>query len=56
MRSWMRRRAKEMLQAGDSMENAAVLLSSSLVAIYPFNDGNERTAKFLLAIPGYGSS
>lgn len=47
--------AKEMLRNGRSIEDVAVLLALSITAIHPFENGNGRTAKFVLAtlVKGY---
>ena len=48
--------AKEMLERGEDIENVAILLSSTVSAVHPFNDGNGRTGKFLLATINRGYS
>jgi len=49
--------AQSMLHEGRSIEDVAILLTTSLTAIHPFGDGNGRTAKFIFALlmKGYDS-
>lgn len=48
--------AKKMISNGNDIENIAILLSSVITAVHPFNDGNGRTAKFVLALINKGYS
>jgi hypothetical protein len=48
--------AKAMVERNVALEDVALLLSSVISGVHPFNDGNGRTAKLLLAIINKGYS
>ena len=48
--------AKKMVEDGAEIEDIAMLLAVTLSATHPFNDGNGRTAKFLLTMVNKGYS